>query len=87
MNVLIYDHSLVPDSDYQQRVRQLFSTLADVTIRFVNGVLDAAWHIRHFRPDVIVFDWLGDCTPISKLSRSSIESRRTRRCSIWTATV
>jgi hypothetical protein len=67
MNVLIYDHSDVPDILYQQRITQLFSSLADATVRFVNGILDSAWHIRHFRPDVIVFDWIGDCKSIMKL--------------------
>lgn len=67
MNVMIYDHSEVPDILYQQRIRQLFSSLADATVRFVNGILDSAWHIRHFRPDVIVFDWMGDCRPIRSL--------------------
>jgi hypothetical protein len=67
MNVMIYDHSEVPDILYQQRIRQLFGALADATVRFVNGILDAAWHIRYFRPDVIVFDWIGDCKPIRTL--------------------
>ena len=67
MNVLIYDHSEVPDIHYQQRIRQLFSAIADAAIKFVNGILDATWHIRHFRPDVIVFDWIGDCKAIRKL--------------------
>jgi hypothetical protein len=67
MNVLIYDHWEVPDILYQQRIRRLFSAIADATVRFVNGILDATWQIRHFRPDVIVFDWIGDCKPIRKL--------------------
>jgi hypothetical protein len=67
MNILIYDHSDVPDTFYQQRIRRLFNSLADAAVRFVNGILDAAWHIRHFRPDVIVFDWIGDCSPIRNL--------------------
>lgn len=67
MNILIFDYSAVPDVLYQQRIRQLFSSLVDATVRFVNGILDAAWHIRHFRPDVIVFDWIGDCSPIRNL--------------------
>jgi hypothetical protein len=67
MNVLIYDHSEVPDILYQQRIRQLFSAIADAAVKFVNGILDATWHIRHFRPDVIVFDWISDCKPIRKL--------------------
>lgn len=69
MNVLIYDHSEVPDIHYQQRIRQLFEAIADAAVKFVNGILDATWHIRHFRPDVIVFDWVGDCKPIRKLVR------------------
>lgn len=67
MNILIFDHSAEPDVLYQQRIRQLFSSLVDATVRFVNGILDAAWHIRHFRPDVIVFDWIGDCSQIRQL--------------------
>ncbi|GEM_PF-4783332 len=69
MNVLIYDHSVVPDIGYQQRIRQLFACIADITIRFVNGILDATWHARHFRPDVIVFDWICDCKQLRKLAR------------------
>lgn len=67
MNILIYDHSVVPDISYQQRIRQLFSRIADITVRFVNGILDATWHTRHFRPDVIVFDWVSDCKQLRKL--------------------
>lgn len=70
MNVMIYDHSDVPDALYQQRIGQLFISLAKATVRFVSGILDAAWHVRHFRPDVIVFDWLGDCKPIRSLVRT-----------------
>lgn len=67
MNVLIYDDSVMPDISYQQRIRQLFSAIADTTVRFVNSILDAAWHINYFRPDVIVFDWISDCKPIRQL--------------------
>ena len=67
MKVLIYDHSVVPDISYQQRIRQLLSTIADIAVRFVNGILDATWHTRHFRPDIIVFDWICDCKQLRKL--------------------
>ena len=67
MNVLIYDHSVEPDADYQNRIRQLFIAIAETTVRFVSSILDATWHVRHFRPDVIIFDWISDCKPIRKL--------------------
>lgn len=67
MNILIYDHSDVPDVLYQQRIRQLFRAIPAAHLRFVSGILDASWHARHFRPDVIVFDWIGDCRPIRTL--------------------
>jgi len=67
MNVLIYDYSEVPDISYQQRIRQLFGSIADAVVRFVNGFLDATWHVHRFKPDLIVFDWIGDCKPITEL--------------------
>lgn len=67
MNVLIFDPSLVPDVSYQQRIEQLFSSIADTSVRFATGILQTAWHTRHFRPDVIVFDWICDCKQFRKL--------------------
>jgi hypothetical protein len=67
MNILIYDYSALPDLLYQHRVRQLFDSLPDTNVRFVNGILDSAWYIHHFRPDAIVLDWIGDCESIKRL--------------------
>jgi hypothetical protein len=67
MNVMIFDPSLVPDAGYQQRVVQLFSHIADISVRFVAGILEASWHALHFRPDVIVFDWICDHLQIRNL--------------------
>lgn len=67
MNVLIYDPSLVPDASYQQRIVQLFSRIADISVRFATGILQATWHTRHFRPDVIVFDWICDHLHLNRL--------------------
>ncbi|MDP1981943.1 MAG: hypothetical protein Q8K23_05330 [Sulfuritalea sp.] len=67
MNLLIYDPSLVPDAGYQQRIVQLFSRIADISVRFATGVLQATWHMRNFRPDIIVFDWIGDHLQIKRL--------------------
>lgn len=67
MNVLIFDPSLVPDISYQQRIVQLFSSIVDTTVRFATGILQAAWHTRHFRPDIIVFDWICDSKQLRKL--------------------
>jgi hypothetical protein len=67
MNVMIFDSSLVPDASYQQRVVQLFSHIADISVRFVAGILEATWHALHFKPDVIVFDWICDHLQIRKL--------------------
>lgn len=39
----------------------------DLWTWFVNSILDATWHICHFRPDVIIFDWIGDCKPTIRL--------------------
>lgn len=67
MNILIFDPSLTPDVAYQQRIVKLFSSVADVSIRFASGILQATWHTRHFRPDVIVFDWICDHLPLGEL--------------------
>lgn len=67
MNVLIYDSSLVPDASYQQRIVQLFSRIADISVRFATGVLQATWHMRNFRPDIIVFDWICDHLQFTRL--------------------
>lgn len=68
MNVLIYDSSVVPDVDYQQRITHLIGALAEVSVRFVTGIIEATWHIRDFRPDVIVFDWICDCKYLRDLA-------------------
>jgi hypothetical protein len=67
MNILIYDPSAVPDPRYHQRIGNLFRDIAHCTIKFVTGILEATWQARHFRPDVIVFDWVCDCTQLRKL--------------------
>lgn len=67
MNVLIFDPSLLPDVSYQRRIVHLFSSIADISVRFATGVLEATWHTRHFRPDVIVFDWICDHTQLRQL--------------------
>jgi hypothetical protein len=67
MNVLIYDPSAVPDPSYHQRIGNLFRRIADCSIKFVTGILQATWHTRHFRPGVIVFDWVCDCKQLRKL--------------------
>jgi hypothetical protein len=67
MNILIFDAALVPDSGYQQRIEQLFKRLADNTVRFATGILQAVWHTRNFRPDIIVFDWIDNSEQLKKL--------------------
>ena len=67
MNVLIYDPSLEPDISYQNRIVQLFHSIADTSVRFVSGILQVTWHTRHFRPDIIVFDWIRDSKQLNNL--------------------
>ena len=67
MKVLIYDSSLVPDISYQQRIVNLFTNIAEISVKFATGILEATWHIRNFRPDVILFDWICDSKQIRKL--------------------
>ena len=67
MNVLIYDPSLEPDISYQDRIVQLFQRVANASVRFVTGILQATWHTRHFQPDIIVFDWICDSKQLNSL--------------------
>lgn len=69
MNVLIFDPSLVPDIRYQERIVQIFDSIADSSVRFVTGIIQVAWHARHFRPDIIVFDWVCDSKQLKNLVR------------------
>lgn len=67
LNVLIVDHSVVPDIRYRQHIGQLLGSIADIEVDFANGVMDVIWRIAHFRYDFIIFDWIDDGAQLGKL--------------------
>jgi hypothetical protein len=54
MNILIVDPAETPDPSRREYLQHHFASAAHDEVRFACGMLDSAWLLRHFNPDIVV---------------------------------
>lgn len=55
MNILIVTPAAAPDGQHQHSIQHRFGRDTRHEVRHASGMLESAWLLRHFNPDVVVF--------------------------------
>lgn len=59
MNILIVDSAPTPDSKQRQAMMRHFGRATENNVRHANGILESAWLLCQFAPDLVVLGRAG----------------------------